>query len=420
MTNPTAPEPGAPEAGFATVVYDLVIRGVHVFDGYEALAGAFDVGISGAEIAAVSNTPLGGTREIDGDGGWLMPGLIDTHVHFFDFRVVRDPASLRGFAENTAPSLLENFLRSGVTSIKSVGDPAKAILELRAKLAEGALRGPRLFVTGNGITGRDGHPASTIFGGNPWFRSYAAGEVDNAQMMRDLVHRLADQGVNAIKLLSEGACACAGSPRYLWQNPIFPNAVELTRLSTEVLRAGVEASHERGLRVTVHTVQQDAALEALEAGADGLEHGVTVEPITDPAFVRLMVERGATYAPTLWIHDQVHPHTRPNTKLMSDAGVRIVLGSDSFCGRGKFGENSLEEAELMAAAGMTPQQVLVAATSSAAKHLERPDLGVVAPGKRADLVLLSANPMDSVGALRSLSLTIQNGQVVVDNREGVR
>jgi len=402
----------------AGAVHDTVIRRVHVFDGLKPLAGLRDVGLTGGAIAAVSEAPLNGRREIDGDGGWLMPGLIDTHVHFFDFRVVRDPASLRAFVEETAPSLLENFLANGVTTIKSVGDPTAAILDLRARLAAGEARGPQLLATGYGVTGQDGHPASTIFSGNPWFRKCAAGEVDSAQMMHELVHYLADQKVNAIKLLSEGACACAGSPTYLWKNPIFPAAVELRRLPKDVLLAGVEASHERGLRVTVHTVQQDAALEALEAGADGLEHGVTVEPITDPALPRLMVERGATYAPTLWIHDQVHPHTRPNTKLMADAGVRIVLGSDSFCGRGKFGENSLEEAELMAAAGMTTRQVLAAATSTAAAHLERPDIGAVAPGKRADLILLAGDPIDSISNLRSLRLTIQNGGIVFDSGSG--
>ena len=178
------------------------------------------------------------------------------------------------------------------------------------------------MVTGNGLTSRDGHPASTIFSGNPWFRACAAGEVDSTQMMRDLVHRLADQKVDASKLLSEGGCSCSGSAKYLsLKNPnLSRRAVELAApADQEVLRAGVDAAHERGLRVTVHTVQQDAALEAIEAGADGLEHGVTVEPITDQALVRLMAERGATYAPTLWIHDQVHPHSRPNTKMMADA-----------------------------------------------------------------------------------------------------
>lgn len=398
------------------MTYDIVIHRAHVFDGHQMLPGLYDIGIQGREIGAVSETPLAGRREIDGNGGWLLPGLIDTHLHFFDFRVVTDPDSLDGFVRNTAPTLLQQFLENGVTMIKSVGDPATAILELRAKLAAGALRGPQMLATGVGLTGRDGHPASTIFGGNPWFRARATGEVDSPQMMRDLVHHLADRKVDAIKLLSEGGCWCPGSPKYLWKNNVFPNAVELTRLPTNILRAGIEAAHERGLRVTVHTVQQAAALEALEAGADGLEHGVTVEPITDRALIDLMLERKATYASTLWIHDAVHPHTRPNTKLMADAGVTMVLGSDSFCGRGAFGENSLEEAELMVAAGVTPLNVLAAATSNAAKHLGRADVGAIAPGKRADLILVMDDPSSSISNLRKLAITMLNGEIVVDKR----
>jgi imidazolonepropionase-like amidohydrolase len=396
--------------------YDIVIRCTHIFNGHESLPGLWDVGVRGREIAAISEAPLKGRQEVDGAEGWLLPGLIDTHVHFFDFRVVTDPESLDGFVRDTAPTLLHQFLESGVTMIKTVGDPTTEILEMRAKLAAGVLRGPQILTTGNGLTGRDGHPASTIFGGNPWFRARATGEVDSPQMMRDLVHHLADRKVDAIKLLSEGGCWCPGSPKYLWKNPVFPNAVELIRLPTKILRAGIEAAHERGLRVTVHTVQQDAAIEAMEAGADGLEHGVTVEPITNKALIDLMIERKATYAPTLWIHDAVHPHTRPNTKIMAEAGVTIVLGSDSFCGRGAFGKNSLEEAELMAAAGLTPQQVLVAATSNAAKHLGRSDVGAIAPGKRADMILITDDPFASVSNLRNLSITMLNGEIVVDKR----
>lgn len=396
--------------------YDLVIRRVHVFDGERTLPGLRDIGLRGREIAAVSEAPLNGRREMEGDGGWMMPGLIDTHLHFFDFQVVTDPDTLDAFVRDTAPAVLERFLQVGVTTIKSVGDPATEILALQARLAAGSLRGPQLLATGPGLTGKDGHPASTIFGGNPWFRARATGEVDSPLMMRDLVHHLADRKVDAIKLLSEGACWCPGSPKYLWANPVFPTAVELTRLPTSVLRAGIDAAHERGLRVTVHTVQQDAAREAVEAGADGLEHGVTVEPITDRALIDLMVERKTSYTPTLWIHDAVHPETRPNVKLMADAGVMIVLGSDSFHGRGAFGDNTLEEAELMEAAGMTPQQVLSAATSVAARHIGRPDVGSVAPGKRADLIVLRANPLESVGNLRTFFLTIQSGEVVVDKR----
>jgi imidazolonepropionase-like amidohydrolase len=397
-------------------IYDLVIRRANIFDGRKCLVGLRDVGVRGRDIAAVSETPLMGRIEIDATGGWLMPGLIDTHLHFYDFRVVTDPASLSAFVENEVPSLLELFLQNGITTIKSVGDPTTEILDTRAKIAAGTLRGPQLLTTGNGLTMRDSHPASTIFGGNPWFRSRASGEVDSPQMMRDLVHQLADRKVDAIKLLSEGGCRCRESSTYVWQNPVFPNVVEIDRLPTKILRAGVEAAHERGLRVTVHTVQQDAAIEAMEADADGLEHGVTVEPITDKALIDMMVERKATYAATLWIHDAVHPHTRANTKLMADAGVTMVLGSDSFCGRGQFGQNTLEEAELMEAAGLTASQVLVAATSNAAWHVGRSDMGIVAPGKRADLILLTADPTQSTSNLRKLSMTILNGEVVIDKR----
>jgi imidazolonepropionase-like amidohydrolase len=397
-------------------LYDLVIRRTNVFDGYEMLAGLRDLGVRGGEIAAVSEAPLKGKVEIDGAGKWLMPGLIDTHIHFFDFRVVRDPASLQAFIENDVQPLLDHFLQNGITAVKSVGDPTSEILDTRARIASGTLRGPRLFTTGNGLTGTDGHPASTIFSSNPWFRARATGEVDSPQMMRDLVHHLADLKVDAIKLLSEGGCKCQGASRYIWQNPVFPNAVELVRLPKTILRAGIEAAHERGLRVTVHTVQQDAAIEAIEAGADGLEHGVTVEPITDKALIAMMVERRATYAPTLWIHDAVHPHTRPNTRLMADAGVMMVLGSDSFCGRGQFGQNSLEEAELMEASGLKPSDVLISATSRAAWHLGRADMGSIAQGKRADLIVLNGDPAQSVSNLRALAMTILNGEIVVDKR----
>lgn len=400
----------------AQPLHDIVITRARVFNGHETLPGLYDVGISGREITAVSATPLAGRRMVDGAGKWVLPGLIDTHLHFFDFRVVTDPETLTEFVQDRAPALLRQFLESGVTMIKSVGDPTTEVLELRARLAAGSLCGPQIVVTGNGLAGRDGHPASTIFGGNPWFRARATGEVNSPQMMRDMVHHLADRKVDAIKLLSEGGCWCPGSPKYLWKNNVFPAAVELIRLPTKILRAGIEAAHERGLRVTVHTVQQDAAIEALEAGADGLEHGVTVERITDQSFIDLMVQRKATYAPTLWIHDAVHPLTRPNTRLMADAGVIMVLGSDSFCGRGAFGENTLEEAELMVAAGLSPLQVLVAATSNAANHLGRSDVGVIAPGKRADVILISDDPCSSISNLRKLEMTILNGEIVVDNR----
>ncbi|CAL9414650.1 amidohydrolase family protein [Streptomyces albus] len=411
---PAAQAPATPGA-HTPVTHDLVISRAHVFDGHRALDGPHDIAVDGGRIAAVSAEPLRGRRQVDAAGRWVMPGLIDTHIHFYDVSAVSDADSMRAFEERELPGKLGLFLDHGVTTIKSVGDPTDGILATRARLAAGTLRGPRLLATGCGITGRDGHPASTVFGGNPWARERFTGEVGSVRQMRELVHRLADREVDAIKLLSEGACAHSGGPEYLWRNPAFPDGVALERLPLDLLRAGVEAGHERGLRVTVHTTQQAAAREAVEAGADGLEHGVTVEPLTDHSLIDLMLERGTTYTPTLWI-DDAHPDARGNLKKVAEAGVHIALGSDTFSGLGRYGANTLEEAGLMVAAGMTPAQVLAAGTSGAARQCVRPDLGTVAPGKRADLLVLDTDPTADIGSLRDLRMVIQNGGITVDKR----
>lgn len=414
---PRPTESSSPPIGEQSSFCDLVIQNVNIFDGRTVLQGRHDVGIGGHSITNISRSRLAGKTVIDGDGGWLMPGLIDTHVHLVDFSVVTDPDTLGNYMENIAPSHCAHFLEHGITTVKSVGDPATEILELRTQLAAGALRGPRLLVTGCAITGRDGHPSSTLFGGNRWYAARAVGEVDSVQMMRDLVHHLADRKVDAIKLVSEGACCDPGSPKYIWQNPVFPISVELVRLPPAILRAGIDAAHERGLRATVHSVQQDAAREAMDAGADGLEHGVSVEPITNTSLLAAIRDRGMVYTPTLWIKAAMHPSAMANARLVMDAGIRIACGSDSFPARGKLGLNSIEEIELLVAAGLTPVQALIAATSEAANHLDRRDIGVLECGKAADLILLAGNPLETIGNIRTLRLTLINGKIVFDGRE---
>ena len=393
---------------------DLVIKRAHVFDGEKMLSGLKEVGVRGGEIVAVSDDPLEGELSIDAGEGFVLPGLIDTHLHLINFAVVTSPETWDTYETGELRASLDSFLQFGITTIKSVGDPTTEILDVRARLASGALRGPRLLATGSGITAVDGHPATTIFGSNPWFRARSTGEVDTRQQMRDLVHHLADRNVDAIKLLSQGGCWCPGSPQYIWRNPAFDREVPIVRLRPDLMRAGVEVAHERGLRVTVHTVDQQPAIEALEAGADALEHGVALETITDKKVIDLLLKKDATYTPTLWIHE--NPEAAANLKTVADAGVKVVLGTDSFSGRGRFGENSVEEAEKMVAAGVTTLQTLRAATSMAAVQLVRPDIGRIKPGKRADLIVLASDPLAEISHLRTLMVTIQGGRVVVDKR----
>ncbi|MFE2024170.1 hypothetical protein ACFW9V_03245 [Streptomyces hygroscopicus] len=117
------PEVTTSTEGRDLATYDLVIRRAHVFDGHKALAGPHDVAINGGEIAAVSAEPLRGRKDVDAAEGWVMPGLIDTHLHFYDVLAVSDQESMRRFEEDELPGRLDLFLQHGVTTIKSVGDP---------------------------------------------------------------------------------------------------------------------------------------------------------------------------------------------------------------------------------------------------------------------------------------------------------
>jgi len=177
--------------------------------------------------------------------------------------------------------------------------------------------------------------------------------------------------------------------------------------------------HNRGLKATVHTVDEDAAIEALEAGADGLEHGVVHQKLNGDRVIELLLRNRASYVATLWLarFDENTAEARyANLKRVANAGVRTALGSDSFCGYGKFGENTLVEAERSAQVGIPAAQILSMATKDAAEHLGANQLGTVAPGKLADLILVDGNPAVDISALRRLSMVIKDGEIIINTR----
>lgn len=404
-----------------TPPFDLVVRNARVFDGDNTLPHPLSVGVRNGVIASVSDAPMHGRRTVDATGCWLTPGLIDSHVHLFDFGNARDPETMADYIRTALPDNLRAFLEHGVTTIKSVGDPVDELLATRARLEAGDLTGPRLLMAGVGITAPDGHPSLTVYGRNPWYRQRAAAEAGTIESARAIVDEMADRGMDAIKVLHQGGCRCTGEPPYLWHG-----MAEVNRLKPQVLVALIEAAHRRGLKATVHTYEQVRALEALEAGADGLEHGVVGEPISDDRLFGLLRRNDASYVPTLWIYPV--PDGMRNLARVRDAGVRIVLGSDSFTPTvtlpgiesGRFGANSLVEAERMEAAGLAPIEVLRAATGAAAIHLSRDDTGSLRAGKRADMVLYRKDPTASTRHLRDPLLVIASGRVVHERATVVR
>ena len=400
---------------------ELVVNNARIFDGSAVLEGSHNVGIAGDRIRSVSSSQIAGNRQIDARGRFLMPGLIDCHIHLLNFWTAKDETMMAADIETELPNRLNDFLAAGVTTIKSVGDSEDDILRVRAMLASGELAGPRLLATGAAFCAPGSHPATTVCAQNPWIRSRMTVETDSPERAREAMRRLAGKKVDAVKIVHQGGCK-HGSPYFFKAEALGIN-VQILKLEKAVLEAIIDETHRHGLKATVHTVDADAAIEALEAGADGLEHGVIEHWLKDDRVVELLLRNRASYVPTLCLiklEEKTAEIRYANLKQVADAGVRVALGTDSFCGLGKFGENTIEEAERSAEAGIGASHVLRIATKDAAEHLGVDDLGVVAPGKLADLILLDGDPTASIGALRNLSMVIQNGNIVVDNGQGAR
>jgi len=394
---------------------DLSINNARLFDGSAVRQGLFSVGIVGDKITSVGSSAEHANREIDAAGRYLMPGLIDCHIHLLNMWTAKDEKTMAADLEHEVPRRFDDFLAAGVTTVKSAGDSEDDILRVRAMLESGELRGPRLFATGAAFAAPGSHPASTIFAQNPWIRGRATIESDSPTVVRDAVRRLAEKKVNAIKIVHQGGCK-HGEPYFFRAEALGIN-IQIHRLERAVLEAIIDEAHKHGLKATVHTFDQDAAIEALEAGADGLEHGIMERELDGDRVIELLLRNRASYVPTLWLlafEEKAAAVRYANLKRVADAGVRVALGSDTFCGYGKFGENTIIETERTAAAGIAPEKVLKMATKDAAEHLGSDAFGTIATGKLADLLLLDGDPTADITALRKVVMVLKDGAILID------
>ena len=396
---------------------DLVITNARLLDGSGEVKAGTGLVIEGKRITAILTD--GETRRaritVDAAGGTVLPGLIDTHVHLVFSETITDEASCTQYIEDVVSTNLIEFLAHGVTTVRSIGDPLDKILELRAQLTTGELRGPRLLVVGPAFTAPDGHPAATVYGKTPWLRQHATIEVASVQAAREAIVRLASKGVNGIKIVYEGSDDPTQPYPNHWGVETIP------RLSHEVLLALVNEAHQRGLRVTAHTVKEDAALAAVEAGVDGLEHGVSeVQGTVSDESLKRFRESGLFYVPTLQVFEALVPdvfaNAGPKLKTVSGAGVKVALGSDTF-GALPAGAQVIREAELMVAAGLSPATVVQAATQNAATHIGLgEEIGTLAPGKLADLIIVKGDPLMDIATLRRVWLVVKDGEITIDKR----
>jgi len=433
----------------------LAIVGVTVVyperDAANATMADATVVIRGDRIVAVgpstsTKVPTGATR-IDGKGRWLIPGMIDGHVHFFqsgnlytrpdvaDFNAVVPYAQEVARNKARLPATFKVWLASGVTSVIDVGGPFWNF-EVRdaANKSEAA---PRVATTGPLIS-MVARPQLDL--GDP-----PIVKIDSADSARALVARELPYKPDYIKV-------------WFVREPNDDLAAKET-----IVKATADAAHAAHIRLAVHATELDTAKAALRAGADYLVHSVFDDPIDDQ-FIALLRKNHALLCPTLFVtggyrwalSDQwratpeeqrladpqilaamrdlermpktkippraaklMAEHKTPppptvslqNLKKLRDAGIPIVMGTDAGNIGTLHGPSVFREMQLEHEAGLSPLEVLRSATTNGALAFGNPDVGAIAPGKLADLVLLDADPLADVGNLSRAERVIKGGVV---------
>ncbi len=354
-------------------------------------------------------------RVIDLDGGYLLPGLWDVHVHLEWPRL--PAATVAELTVQYAANAMQGLVESGVTAIRTAGVPHFIDVALKRACAAGWLVGPRIFAGGWFLTTTAGHALGTGF----------ARTCDGPTGFVRAIREQMEHGVDHVKLNLSGGVFGPAWDRH-WHSFLL----------AEELEAAFTICRQRGYRVMAHATNPEAVKAALRLGAHSVEHGY----VMDEECLALFREHQAWYVPTLgithltpaqattpsetrWIEqrgltpdivtraEDAAPEHRAWFQAALRSGVKMALGSDLRPLR----DSVLLEMALWVKDGATPWEALLAATRHAADlcgALE--DLGTVEAGKIADLIVVRRNPLEDIDNLRSLDLVLKEGRVVADHR----
>lgn len=360
--------------------------------------------------AASVAVPSGATV-VPMNGKWLMPGLMNMHVHFglklpgaagAALANETDPQQVLRMASNARLSLL-----SGVTTVRLVGEDHGNDFALKAAIDRGEAVGPRIQTAGDIIVPTGGHGFLEADG------PYALAHAARAQIK---------QGATWIKIAISGGIADTHG------------SIEAAPMTDEELSTLIEVAHRNGVKVTAHNGSHVAALQALKFGIDCFEHGYHLKE----EVLRQMKAKGVWLVPTIvvsqsgahefyrkigspeWYLARVASTGRDHWAMLQQAiklGVPIALGTDQFPFEPNGGTTAtVREAELYVEAGMTPLQALQAGTTQTAKMLGmESDVGRLKSGLYADIVALDADPTKDIRALRTINFVMKGGAIVRDD-----
>ncbi|WP_293873362.1 MULTISPECIES: amidohydrolase family protein [unclassified Sphingomonas] len=376
----------------------LAIVGATVFDGTGAAPRVANVLVEDGRIVAVGPdvAPPAGASVIDARGKALLPGLFDLHTHW-------TPAGVPA----TTPQIATAYVQAGVTTVNDFHEQPESYAPRRQWLA--SLVAPHVNFAAR-VSTPGGHGAD-------WADQSTTIWVNTPEAAKAAVERLKPYKPDLIKAFTDG-----------WRYGVAPDN---TSMDEWTLGALVEGAHQAGWKVLTHTVTVDRGGVAARAKIDALAHGLQDRDI-DPATLATIVAAKMAMAPTLAVYepDKAGPpkdpaspryrqsvakfgHALHNVKVMYDAGVRIGLGTDAGMPGTPHGASTLRELELLVRAGLTPTQALVAGTRSSAEIMSLDgDRGTIAPGKRADIILVDGRPWERIADIRKLAQVVIDGRLV--------
>ncbi|WP_293673148.1 amidohydrolase family protein [uncultured Parolsenella sp.] len=371
--------------------------------------------ISRIEPAAIAQVPQGG-RTIDLGGAYLMPGLVNMHVHFCGsgkpvssgdagalMKKLDNPIG-RAILHRIIRGSAQNQLASGVTTVRGAGDPLYGDIAVRNAIEAGKCVGPRIVAPGTGVTVPGGHGAGL-------FAQVAQAPEQAADMVRDIYAH----GADVIKLFVTGGVFDA-------EKPGEPGVL---RMSPEIASAACAVAHELGMPVMAHVESTEGVQVALAAGVDTVEHGAPMTPeILDlyqngtaqlsgrpasvtctisPALPFVMLDPEKTHSTEVQKTngDIVCEGIIKSAREALDAGIPVGLGTDSSCPYVTQYDMWREVAYFAKYVGVSNAFALHTATQVNAQLLGLGDTtGVVAVGYDADLLAVASNPLEDLAALR--------------------